>query len=144
MTTTAKDYFKAADGHRKAVELLRPHEFRGDGSRDSVFFALYNVLGFCVELYLKAFLSKVGMDEKNLRSKKYGHNLENLLDEAIKRGFDVRLADMKAILKHLGSGHGEYTYRYVQDGGMLGMFNDLSPVIEALKAVHISMQDDLA
>lgn len=144
MGTSAKDYFKAADGHRKAVELLRPHEFKGDGSRDSVFFALYNVLGFCVELYLKAYLSKVGMDEKALRSKKYGHDLKNLLDEAIKRGFDVRLADMQAIIKHLGTGHGEYTYRYVQDGGTLGNFNDLSPVIEALQVVHVCMQDDLA
>ena len=48
------------------------------------------------------------------------------------------------MLKHLASGQGEYKYRYVQDGGNVGFFYDLSPVIEALQVVHISMQDDLA
>lgn len=143
MPTTAKDFFKAADGHRRAVELLQPHEFRPDGSRDSLFFSIYNVLGFTVELYLKAFLAKNGMQDSELWKKEYGHNLSNLFDEAKRRGFAVCLADMTAIIKFLASGHGEYGYRYVRDGGSLNYFNDLTLVINALQQVHVSMQDEL-
>jgi len=32
---------------------------------------------------------------------------------------------MDAIMKFLAEGHGEYGYRYVQDGGTLSFFNDL-------------------
>ena len=46
MITTAKDFFKSADGHRRAVEILKQYEFRSDGSRDSLFFAIYNILVF--------------------------------------------------------------------------------------------------
>jgi len=144
MPTTAKDFFKAADGHRRAVELLQPHEFRPDGSRDSVFFSIYNVLGFTVELYLKAFLAKDGMPDSELWKKKYGHNLSNLFDEAQKRGFAVCLPEMTAIINFLGSGHADYGYRYVQDGGYVNQFNDLTLVIRALQQVHVSMQDELA
>lgn len=144
MSTTAKDFFKAADGHRRAVEILQPHEFRVDGNRDSLFFSIYNVLGFTVELYLKAFLAKEGMKDSELWKKEYGHNLSNLFDEAQKRGFKVCLEDMAAIIKFLASGHSEYGYRYVQDGSYLNHFDDLVPVIHALRQVHVSMQDELA
>lgn len=143
MATTAKDYFKSADGHRRAVELLHPHEFKADGNRGSLFFAIYNLLGFTVELYLKAFLAKEGVQEAELRSKKYGHKLSKLFDEAKKRGFAVCLADMEAIVKFLDSGHGQFGYRYVQDGGTLNYFNDLTPVVEALRNIHVSLQGEL-
>jgi len=123
--------------------LLQPHEFRADGSRNSLFFAIYNVLGFTVELYLKAFLAKNGMQDSELWKKEYGHNLSSLFEEAKRRGFAVCLADMTAIIKFLGAGHSEYGYRYVQDGGNLNYFNDLIPVIQALRQVHVSMQDAL-
>lgn len=144
MPTTAKDFFKAADGHRQAVELLYPHEFKNDGSRSSLFFALYNVLGFTVELYLKAFLAREGMQDRELWAREYGHNLQSLFEEATRRGFSVCLEEMAAILEFLAPGHGEYTYRYVQDGGTLIYFNDLRPVIHALQQIHVSMQEDLA
>jgi hypothetical protein len=143
MATTARDFFKAADGHRRAVELLQPHEFRNDGNRDSLFFAIYNVLGFTVELYLKAYLANSGMRDNELWAREYGHNLKNLFAEARRRGFAVRLNDMAAIIDFLAAGHGEYAYRYVQDEGVLNYFNDLNPVVYALQQVHVSMQDDL-
>ena len=65
---TTGETFKAADGHRHAVQLLQPHEFRNDGNRSSLFFAIYNVLGFTVELYLKAYLAQSGMQDNELRA----------------------------------------------------------------------------
>lgn len=144
MPTTAKDFFKSADGHRRAVELLQPHEFKDDGTRDSLFFALYNILGFTVELYLKAFLANNGMQDSELWTKKYGHNLKNLFEEAKNRGFSVGLEEMDKIIEFLASGHGKYEYRYVQEGGDLNYFENLDPVIDTLKIVHVSMQDELA
>lgn len=143
MPTMAKDFFKSADGHRKAVELLCPHEFKADGSRDSLFFAIYNLLGFTVELYLKAFLSKNGIQDSELSKRPYGHNLNNLFDKALECGFDVSLENMASIIEFLDVGHGEYMYRYVQDSSNLNYFHDLSLVINTLQQVHISMQDDL-
>lgn len=143
MTTYAKDFFKAADGHRRAVELLIDHEFKPDGSRDSVFFAIYNILGFTVELYLKAFLAKNGMADSKLCKREYGHNLSNLFREAKSRGFDVRLEDMTAIIRILSTDHRSYGYRYVHDGSDLNYFNSLPLVIAVLRDVHASMQSEL-
>jgi hypothetical protein len=143
MTTYAKDFFKAADGHRRAVELLIDHEFRSDGSRDSVFFAIYNVLGFAVELYLKAFLAKSGMADSELWTRQYGHDLQRLFEEAKKRGFDVRLPEMVAIVDLLSAGHGSYGYRYVHDGSDLTYFQSLPLVLLVLRDVHASMQSEL-
>lgn len=143
MSSTAKDFFKPADGHRQAVDLLRPYEFRPDGTRDSVFFAIYNLLGFSVELYLKAFLSKAGMSETELRSKQYGHNLRSLFGEAERRGYSVRNKDLSDIIERLADSHSEGGYRYVRDGGTLAYFSNLNVIVGVLECMHRSMQDEL-
>jgi hypothetical protein len=53
----------------------------------------YFLLGQSIELSLKAFLLGRGVPLKELRSRKYGHNLETLLDEARRRklGLEVKL-----------------------------------------------------
>ena len=143
MTTYAKDFFKAAEGHRRAVEVLIDHEFT-NGKRQPVVFALYNCLGFAVELYLKAFLANEGVTDDALMKKPYGHNLRQLFSEAKTRSFNTELPAMERIIHFLHQDHSKYTYRYVPDGGDLMVFNDLLPVISALREVHVSMQNELA
>ena len=46
------------------------------------------LLGHALELYLKSFLMKQGCDIQELKKKKYGHNISNLLSESVKRGFE--------------------------------------------------------
>ncbi|TPK85689.1 hypothetical protein FJ936_09120 [Mesorhizobium sp. B2-4-13] len=144
MPTSAKDFFKAAEGHRKAAEFLSEHEVDRQGKRSTVFFALYNVLGFAVELYLKAYLANTGLSEDELRHRRYGHNLKALLDEAGKRGFQTEIAGLERIIHFLHDGHAGYAYRYISTDGHVAYFNDLVPVFMVLREVHISMQNELA
>ena len=83
-----------------------------------------------------------GMQDSKLKME-YGHDLNNLFAEAKRRGFTVCLEDMTDVIKFLAADHGKYGYLYVQDGGRLNYFNELTPVIHALQQVHNSMQDDL-
>jgi len=48
--------------------------------------AEYILIAHALELSLKAFLAKRGLSEKELRNEPYGHNLDSLYDEAVKRG----------------------------------------------------------
>lgn len=141
MTTYAKDFFKAAGGHRRAVEILQEHDANGP-SRDAIVFAIYNCLGFAVELYLKAYLAKAGMTDKELEL--FRHNLKRLLKKAEQEGFLTQLPATRDIVKFLQPGHVKYRYRYVQDGGNVTVFNDMNHVIKVLRDIHVSMQNELS
>ena len=48
-------------------------------------------LGQAIELYLKAFLFSRGYGETALKKKPFGHNLKQLLNEAISKGLDQQI-----------------------------------------------------
>lgn len=80
----------------------------------------YFFFGRSIELSLKAFLLACGMTESELKFRKFGHNLEALLDEAIKRGLEneVLIEDVeKGVLQLLNYDYLEKRFEYRVTGG---------------------------
>lgn len=80
----------------------------------------YFLLGRSAELSLKAFLLVRGMTLKELRSRKYGHDLEALLKEATKRGLEneVSIQDVeRGVLELLNYDYSEKRFEYRIAGG---------------------------
>jgi hypothetical protein len=74
----AKEFFEAAQ-----LILSR---------RDSVSLPSYFLLGRSIELALKAFLLSRGLEAKELKSRKFGHDLDALLDKALALGIEDELS----------------------------------------------------
>lgn len=113
--TSALNYLRAANGHLQAAKILEPHIGQIGNYTESVFVAFYNVLGFAVELYLKAYLANSGLDSDVLSSRPYGHNLQSLYEEARARGLTLQESALRRIVSLLNPNHSEYTYRYLTD-----------------------------
>ncbi len=123
--TTALDYFKAAEGHYRAAKILVPHiGLKGSdfSTTNTTFLAFYNVLGFAIELYLKAFLQSTGHRSDELSRKPFGHNLQALFDEALKDGLQLTDDTVRLVIMKIGGTHGDYTYRYLKEGAYIGYF----------------------
>lgn len=109
-----------------AVSLLRhAQEFLAAAElvlnrTDHISLPSYFLLGRSVELSLKAFLLACGMTRDELKSRKFGHDLKALLQEAIDRGLEneVPIQDVeKGVLKLLNYDYSEKRFEYrVNDG----------------------------
>ncbi|MBL6948734.1 MAG: hypothetical protein ISR51_08660 [Rhodospirillales bacterium] len=88
---------------------------------DRVFMPYYFLLGQSVELSLKAFLLGPGVSLKELRSRKYGHDLEALLVEARRHrlGIEVKLSSIDcAVIRLLNIEYLGKRFQYIQTGTM--------------------------
>lgn len=80
----------------------------------------YFLLGRSIELSLKAFLLACGMTRSQLMSRKFGHDLEALMAEAIKRGLEneVSIGDVeKGVLQLLNYDYLKKRFEYRITGG---------------------------
>lgn len=110
---TASGFLRDAREFLAAAELVLNQA--GEVSLPSYF-----LLGRSVELSLKAFLLTSGMSQKELRSRKYGHDLEALLKEATKRGLEkeVPIKDVeRGVLELLNYDYSEKRFEYRISGG---------------------------
>jgi len=83
---------------------------------DTTFILSYHLLlGFAVELYLKAYLTHRKHSEAELRRNDVRHNLEKLLALSEADGFNLLAA--KRLVEYLHIKHGSFEYRYVRQGG---------------------------
>lgn len=72
----------------------------------------HHLIGFAVEVYLKAFLFHLGFEEAVLRKNPYGHDLKALLKECQ----DHSLTNSEAVsLCHYLEKHKTFEYRYVRN-----------------------------
>lgn len=86
----AKAYYLSGFGHCNVVHVTFLALERGGAPRnDSTWIALQNVIGVALETSLKAFLAASGIAESELSSRRYGHNLRNLLDSCIECGIEA-------------------------------------------------------
>ena len=81
----------------------------------SLFMGFHHLIGFAVELYLKAFLLAAGLTEEELRRPPYGHNLDTLLHATLRHG--LKCADAAMLCSYLRQ-HGSFEYRYMKPGSM--------------------------
>jgi hypothetical protein len=73
------------------------------------------LLGFAVELYLKAYLTHTGHTQSELRSGTVRHNLTKLLELSEADGFNLQAATK--LVDYLNDQHGSFEYRYMKPGG---------------------------
>jgi hypothetical protein len=84
---------------------------------DSVSLPSYFLLGRSIELALKAFLLSRGLNARELKSRKYGHDLDALLNKAILLGIEDELSitDLeKGVLQLLN-------YDYLENASSIGL-----------------------
>lgn len=81
------------------------------------------LFGHSIELSLKAFLLACGMTRNELK-KNFGHNLEALLDESIKRGLEkeISIEDVeRGVLQLLNKEYQSKRLEYLDSGGIYSM-----------------------
>lgn len=89
---------------------------------NATFLAFYNVLGFAIELYLKAFLANKGWTVEELADSKLAHKLDALLKVSAAAGlFDqiglpnVHPSALERVVAIVGPRFADYSYRYIDD-----------------------------
>jgi HEPN domain-containing protein len=87
LSTPAGRYRLEASRCLSAAKTLEKHHHKNETPH-------YIILFHAIELGLKAFLIKSGMDTETLRNRPYGHNLRSLFKEATRQG--LRLDDPQA------------------------------------------------
>jgi hypothetical protein len=100
--TSAKSFWKYSNEYFQAALFVQPRpQSPAESLRQRVSIPAYFLVGHAIELSLKSFLRKRGVPVEELRSRKYGHDLEALVLEAKRRklGTVVKLepAEMKVI-----------------------------------------------
>ena len=96
----------------------------------------YIITFHAVELGLKAFLVKQGMNAETLRKRPYGHDLVRLFDEAVKHGLELGTPDADKMIRWINEWHCEgvkIRYEFV-DQRTLPMCATIFPLIEAILA----------
>lgn len=83
---------------------------------------VHMLLGFCLELYFKAWLLADGVSSREIRARNYGHNLMFLHNQCLKRGFadqgavnQIYATNLKGLVELAEQGHtstNNYTFRY--------------------------------
>jgi len=85
---------------------------------DSFALSCHVLLGLAVELYLKAYLTHLNHDEKELRKHSVRHSLEELLALCENHGFS--LPEATSLVAYLNKKHGDHSYRYLKpDSGFI-------------------------
>ena len=109
--TTPYGMWRYGNDFRKAARAVLSHYDIAQ------FMPYYFLLGQSIELSLKAFLLGHGTPLKELRSKKYGHDLEALLNEAYRLGLEVKLdGTHRAVIHLLGVEYLDRRFQYIRTG----------------------------
>lgn len=149
LTTSPLSFFRAADGHRTALHHLAPIVNPEGQPNTSVFFAYYNVFGFCLELYLKAFLSTKGKTADELAREPYRHDLTRLYADAVDEQIHtysglplVHPSALDKVISIVAPDHGSYAFRYISaDDASYTYFKSLEIVLLVVDDLHAKIQN---
>lgn len=84
-----------------------------------------------IELALKAWLHEHGVSIEELR-RKYGHNLDELVSEAKKKGLTLSEGDAEQVITRLNAAGDEAALRYNFEFHNLPMFTDITRMARAI------------
>lgn len=126
--TPARAYHLSGVGHCNAAAIVHDYLQKSRTERtDSTWISLQSIIGFAAENTLTAYLAVSGVTRAELSSKKYGHNLQALYDEAIVRGLkqvgdrvgQPELADaLRTFIALCGADYQSFNYRYIEGPGV--------------------------
>ena len=105
--------YSTAKGYVQSTYLIVTSPDRFQVQDDTTFILSYHMLlGFAVELYLKAFLTHTSHTEAELRGRGVGHTLKKLLELSEADGFTLPAATK--LVDYLNDEHGSFEYRYMK------------------------------
>lgn len=109
--------YSTAKGYVQSAYLIVTSPARFQVPDDTTFFLSYHMLlGFAVELYLKAYLTHTGHTEAELRSGPVRHNLKKLLELSEADSFSLFPATK--LVDYLHDKHASFEYRYMKPAGL--------------------------
>lgn len=108
-TTTSQFIYSTARGYLQFVVVGHNHQPFGTAYEMSFHLPKRMLLGFALELFLKAWLHHSGTTEGDLRDI-YGHDIEDLHQDAIANGLP-QTPDFGRLVQELGSDHKDFGYR---------------------------------
>jgi hypothetical protein len=127
LSTTAGRYRLEASRCLSAAKTLEEHHHKNETPH-------YIILFHAIELGLKAFLIKSGMDTETLRKHPYGHNLRSLFKEATRQGLIFNDPQAGPMIDWINKWDGtkiRYEFDTARD---LPTCAELSPLAEAIIA----------
>lgn len=99
-----------------------------------------HLLNMTVELTLKSYLKRMGVNDKLLSSRNVGHDLGKLLQLSVERGLGVSIADARDILA-MRTSHLEHFHRYgpknIAKGYVIAIANDKVSLSLAARLIDI-------
>ncbi|GAP25484.1 MULTISPECIES: hypothetical protein [unclassified Gluconobacter] len=105
--------YSTAKGYVQSAYLIMTNPSRFQVPDDTTFILSYHMLlGFAVELYLKAYLTNTGHTEAELRSGAVRHNLKKLLELSEADSFSLPAATK--LVDYLNDQHSSFEYRYMK------------------------------
>ncbi|HZV57726.1 MAG TPA: hypothetical protein VFF89_08630 [Sphingobium sp.] len=108
--------YSTAKGYVQSAYLIVVSAGRFRVPNDTTFILSYHMLlGFAVELYLKAYLTHTGHAEAELRRRGVRHNLKKLLELSEADGFT--LPTVTKLVDYLNDQHDSFEYRYTKPDG---------------------------
>lgn len=111
--TKSEFIYSTARSYLQFVVVGHNHQPFGTAYEMSFHLPKSMLLGFALELFLKAWLHYSGTTEGDLRDM-YGHDIEDLYNDAIANGLP-QTADFDRLVQELGSDHKDFGYRYMRD-----------------------------
>lgn len=135
---TATDFYVPAKGYAESAKIIKLSPLTS-GREGMTFLPLHMLVGFSVELHLKAWLTDVGFNEETLRRKPYGHNLNELYGAAKANGLPP-IDRLDALVPYLHGPHADFTYRYFRQdityesmelGSLFGILDALDTVVDS-------------
>lgn len=109
-----KFYFAPARQYLQLFAIAQEQTPKVAGDEFRLAFPKRMLLGFSLELYLKAWLRLKGVSTNDLQYT-YGHNIEALFNEAQARGLTV-WPQLYSAVSQLAPQHADFGFRYVVDG----------------------------
>lgn len=104
------DFYVPAKGYAESAKIIVLSPLR-EGRVEMTYLPIHMLLGFSVELYLKAWLCQSGIHEDALRRRPYGHDLAALYAEATAHQLPA-VPGLDPLVQQLHGPHTDYTYRY--------------------------------
>jgi hypothetical protein len=109
-STTALNFYVPAKGYVESAKMIAASPYYL-GREAMTFLPIHMLLGFSVELHLKAWLAHSGAGEETLRRRPFGHHLKNLY-KAAKAQSLPSLSGLEEVVDCLHGPHSDFTYRY--------------------------------
>jgi len=137
--------FASAREMQQAAVLVAKHN-RETGARRSIG-AIYFLMGFALELYLKAFLLRSGLDDVALGRRPYAHDLRRLYFEASARGLAfAEAAELEVMVEALADAHADFSFRYMQPNSTIRVPEPIEAALKLLSRLddHLARPEDVA